>query len=89
VWNFGDGASQSGVELRTVQHTYAAAGTFNATLTVTNPNNETDQTTRTVRVIVNESPVVMFTVSDTTGEAPITIDFDAADSFDPEGTDLT
>lgn len=88
TWNFGDGASQSGSELRLVQHEYADAGIFNATLIVTNPNNETDLTTRTIQVIINEAPFVTFTVSDTSGEAPITIDFDATGTTDPEGTNL-
>lgn len=88
-WTFGDNTpAVSGSELRVVQHEYANAGTYIATLQVTNPANETDQTSKTIRVIVNEVPSVTFTVSDTTGEAPVSIDFDATGTFDPEGTAL-
>lgn len=38
TWNFGDGATSSGI---TADHTYSAAGTFTATLTVTDNNGAT------------------------------------------------
>ncbi len=41
AWSFGDGATGSG---ETPQHTYTAAGTYTATLTVTDDQNRQDQT---------------------------------------------
>ena len=44
-WDFGDGSTGSGV---TASHTYAAAGSYNVTLTVTGDFGATTQETRTV-----------------------------------------
>ncbi len=46
-WNFGDGASATGA---TVSHTYGAAGSYTATLTVTDNNGATAQDTAVVQV---------------------------------------
>ncbi|MFD1936956.1 LamG-like jellyroll fold domain-containing protein [Nonomuraea mangrovi] len=47
VWSFADGQSGSGV---TAQHTYAQAGTYRITLTVTGTDNRTSVATQTVTV---------------------------------------
>jgi glucose/arabinose dehydrogenase len=49
-WNFGDGVTQSGVNLRQVSHTYTAAGRYTITLRVVDPGNLSDVETRTVSV---------------------------------------
>ncbi|MEV6284941.1 PKD domain-containing protein [Kribbella sp. NPDC051770] len=48
AWNFGDSATGSGA---TASHTYAAAGTYTISLTVTDNDGATASTTRTVSVV--------------------------------------
>ncbi len=49
AWNFGDGATDSGAK---VTHTYAAAGTYTVTLTVTDNNNAPGTAQQTVNAAV-------------------------------------
>ena len=87
VWNFGDGNSGSGV---TVSHTYNSAGTYTARLTVTDDDGSTDTATRTIQVsspsITNTPPNASFIATPTSGEAPLTVNFDASASSDPDGS---
>jgi PKD repeat protein len=53
LWNFGDGATST---LSNVSHTYSIAGTYNATLTVT--DNSGAKSTSTVAIVVSAVPVV-------------------------------
>jgi len=53
AWDFGDGATGTGT---TVQHTYAAAGTYPVTLTVTDNGGATDSITQSV--IVTDPPAM-------------------------------
>ena len=53
VWNFGDGTSST---LSNVSHTYSTAGTYNASLTVT--DNSGAQSVGTLSIIVSTVPVV-------------------------------
>jgi subtilisin family serine protease len=52
-WNFGDGTTGSGV---TTSRTYAAAGTYNVVLTVTDNEGATGSKTRSVTVSETETP---------------------------------
>ncbi|TNC39314.1 PKD domain-containing protein [Mumia zhuanghuii] len=80
AWDFGDGTSGTGV---TADHRYAASGTFEVTLTVTNRKGTATSTTKQVQVTrVNEAPVAAFTTSCD----ELTCTFDGADSSDPDGT---
>ena len=60
-WNFGDGTTGTG---QTATHTYAQAGTYQATLTVQTANGCTDQITQTVEV--NAMPVASATATPST-----------------------
>lgn len=80
AWDFGDGATGSG---SAVNHTYAAAGIYQAALTVTDDDGTAD--TATTEVSVNASPVAVI--------APVaaiiigeTVTFDGSGSNDPDGT---
>ena len=80
AWEFGDGATGAGV---TAAHEYAAAGTYNVKLTVTDDRGATGTVTRTIEVaeIPNAAPVAEFDV-DVTG---LEISVDASDSSDADG----
>ena len=57
AWDFGDGApAGSGV---TTSHTYAVAGNFNVSLTVTNSCMRSDTSTQCIRAII-EKKIVTF-----------------------------
>jgi PKD repeat protein len=61
-WDFGDGATGSGV---TTSHTYAVAGSYNVTLRVTDDANHFAVITQTVAVGAEANPTAAFTFSPT------------------------
>jgi len=81
-WNFGDGASATGVVVR---HAYADDGNYTVTLTVTDDDGATDTATSTV-TILNRPPVALFTESAEIVLVGEDILFNAwAVSYDPDG----
>lgn len=83
AWDFGDGSTGSGM---TASRTYAAAGTYTVTLTVTDDNGVTAQTTRSVTVtapaVPNQVPTAAFTAAPT----DLNVAFDGSTSSDPDGS---
>jgi PKD repeat protein len=90
-WDFdGDGAFDvTGGEALPPEYTYDEAGTFNATVRVTDDEGATASATATVTVTGapagNNPPVAQFTASPSVGTAPLSVSFDATDSHDPDG----
>ncbi|MCH7703293.1 MAG: PKD domain-containing protein, partial [Planctomycetes bacterium] len=81
-WDFGDG---SPLETEaSVTHSYAEPGEYTVTLTVI--DNAGQRTTLTITVVVSGAdPVASFTATPTSGQAPLTVDFDASASSDSDG----
>jgi len=84
-WNFGDG--QSSTE-QNVSHTYVAAGTYVAALTVTDSLGTTTNGSVTIIVRSNNpsDPIALFSGSPSQGLLPLPVNFDASASYDPDGT---
>lgn len=85
-WNFGDG---SGIAFsNAVTHTYTTPGTYTVTLRVQDEAlTYSDPVTQTITVeAANVAPTADFTFSPSTGEAPLTVSFDASGSSDSDGT---
>lgn len=87
-WDFGDGNIATGI---TVTHTYTVIGTYTATLTVSDGNGESDNTTINITVSDNtpQVPTACFTTNQTSGNTPLVVNFNAACSSDPNGDNLT
>ncbi|MFZ1286059.1 MAG: PKD domain-containing protein [Candidatus Phosphoribacter sp.] len=77
-WAFGDGGTGSGA---TASHTYAAAGTYPVTLSVTDDFGATSTVAQDVTVVANGAPTATFTH----GETFLQVSVDASASSDPEG----
>ncbi len=87
VWDFGDGSSSLiTFETGPVMHTYIAAGTHVATLTVTDDAGESSTQTVLVPVTLpNVPPVAVASADRTSGPAPLDVVFSASGSYDPDG----
>jgi len=81
-WDFGDGSTATGV---VVDHAYEDDGVYTVTLTVTDDNGATGSATAT-KTVLNRPPIASFTESAHTVNKDETITFNAAGSYDPDGT---
>jgi PKD repeat protein len=81
AWQFGDGETGTGA---TPSHTYAAAGTYNAVLTVTDNEGASTTVTHAVTVTIppNQPPTAAFSPSCT----DLQCGFDASGSTDADGS---
>ncbi len=81
-WDFGDGQNGTGPSLT---HEFQTEGRFIVTLTITDAKNNESKKTATV-VISNIRPTANVTTDTTSGPMPLTVNFDASKSVDPNGT---
>ena len=82
VWTHGDGTTSTGAGAR-ASHTYAAAGTYESVLTVTDDRGGSATTSRTFTVLApNVPPTAAFTATAT----DLTVALDASGSVDTDGT---
>ena len=84
AWNFGDGDTAT---TATVNHTYVTAGTFTATLIVTDNQGATDSALVSITVdpVVNNPPVADVAATPISGKEPLLVDFDGTGSTDATG----
>ena len=81
AWDFGDGGTSEEIA---PSHTYTTTGEFEVTLTLT--DDVGTQASETETISVTQGPVAVISVDSLAAEsAPATLQFDATDSYDPDG----
>ena len=87
AWTFGDGQTGTGA---TASHTYTTAGSYDATLTVSDGKGGSNSKTATIAVsaVNNKVPTAVVTANPP-GSVPLTVNFDASASTDPDGDTLS
>lgn len=93
LFDFGDGSSKASQTTAIVSHSYVAAGTYQASVTVSNSFGNSAsayvpiQVTAAVTVTPSKAPVAELTLSPDSGPAPLTVTLDGGGSYDPDGQD--
>ncbi len=93
TWNFGDGSDTATEEQ--VQHVFESAGSYQVTLIVDDGQGEQNGSrsykTLLIKVkdVKNTSPDARIITDVTTGVAPLAINFDASESTDEDGDELS
>jgi len=83
-WDFGDGEEGAGAS---VSHVFDTPGVYSVTVSVRdNRRAVSSYSSDIVALEPNEVPVAQFTATPTQGEAPLTVQFDARASRDPDGS---
>lgn len=82
-WDFGDGGTGTGIS---PAHTYAASGTFNVTLTVTDNGGLSDSAMTTAAIDPENVPPTANANGPYSGEVGVDIQFSSAGSTDSDGT---
>jgi PKD repeat protein len=68
------------------QTTYAAVGSYDATLRVTDDQDFQDEATAQINVSNSQPPVADLQADDVSGDKPLLVNFNATASMDPDGT---
>ena len=93
TWEFNDGSSVGHDAI--TSHTFSADGTYTISLTVQDANGATNTTSRQITLSQssedNQPPTAVLVINGSApvGDTPLSVDFDAAGSSDPEGSTLT
>jgi PKD repeat protein len=98
AWTFSKSVGGRG---KTISHMFSNPGTYPVTLSVTDDDGAVTRITKLITVtapvvvtittpaqgpVVNEAPVAVISASPSTGDAPLTVSFDASKSYDSDGT---
>ncbi|MHB1140076.1 MAG: PKD domain-containing protein, partial [Microthrixaceae bacterium] len=83
-WDFGDGSPDKTTANAT--HVYTAAGSYTATLTVTDDYGATDTATVQTVVVANQAPTAVLNATPQSGPRPLVVAFSSLGSADPDGT---
>lgn len=86
-WSFGDGETENQTGAVITVHSYTSEGSYNITLTVTDNDQLTNTTAKSITVspLPKEAPEAAFTYSPLNPTTNETITFDASGSSDPDG----
>jgi PKD repeat protein len=86
AWDFGDGTT---ADSAVADHAFAATGSYDVTLTVTDPSGATDTATVPVSVVPDQAPIAAASTTTSKPKAKQPVTFDGTASNDPDGYDLT